>query len=194
MDSGPAPNACPLCRMTDQIQPVPGIVSSQTAYARAYSGTRRAYGASSSSLAQMLSLPAARPPRGIVTTGWILTLIGVPLAALFVLVSLHAHDTSSDPAPMWASVMAPLFMTLPLWLPGLVCLIIGYVRLSGFRRGAPLREKAWQVWSTARYCFRDHVVFLPHGAHAPAEFARSLIVDTAQRTLTDPHAPPPLRA
>ncbi|MCO5996289.1 hypothetical protein [Actinoallomurus rhizosphaericola] len=180
--------------MTDQTQPVPGIVSSQTAYASAYSRGRRAYGTSSSTLAQMLSLPAARPPRGMVTTGWILTLLGVPLAALFVLVSLEAHHSSSHPAPMWASIMAPLIMTLPLWLSGLVCLVIGYVRMSGFRRGAPLRETAWQVWSTARYCFRDHVVFLPHGAHAPAELARSLILDTAQRTLTEPYAPPPLRA
>ncbi|WP_345367537.1 hypothetical protein [Actinoallomurus liliacearum] len=175
--------------MTDQTQPVPGIVSSQTAYASAYSRGYRAYGTSSSALAQMLSLPAARPPRGLVTAGWILTLLGVPLAALFVLVSLSAHHSSSHPAPMWASVMAPLLMTLPLWLSGLICRGIGYVRMSAFRRGAPLREKAWQVWSTARYCFRDHVVFLPHGAHAPAQFARSLIFDTAQHALTGSHTP-----
>ncbi|MEV5748371.1 hypothetical protein AB0L00_11175 [Actinoallomurus sp. NPDC052308] len=175
--------------MTDQTQPVPGIVSSQTSYSSAYVRGYRAYGAASSNLAGMLSLPVVRPPRGMVTAGWILTLIGVPLAALFVLVSLHARHSSSHPAPMWASVVAPLLMTLPLWLPGLICMVIGYVRMSAFRRGAPLREKAWQVWSTARYCFRDHMVFLPHGAHAPAELARSLILDTAQHALTGPHTP-----
>jgi hypothetical protein len=53
---------------------------------------------------------------------------------------------------------------------------------------------AWQVWATARYCARDHVVFLPHGAHAPAEFARTLIFDTAQLALTEQHSPPQLRA
>jgi hypothetical protein len=30
-------------------------------------------------------------------------------------------------------------------------------------------------------CFRDHVLFLPHGAYAPPELARSLIFDIAQR-------------
>ncbi|MCO6008264.1 hypothetical protein NE236_25125 [Actinoallomurus purpureus] len=173
--------------MTDQTQPVQGIVASQTAYSSAYVRGYRAHGTSSTSLAQLLDLPRPRPPRGMVTTGWILTLLGVPLAALFVLVSLWARHNETDPAPAWASVMAPLFMTMPVWLPGLVCLVVGYARLRGFRRGAPLREMAWQVWSTARYCARDHVVFLPHGVHAPAEFARSLIFDTAQRALAGPH-------
>jgi hypothetical protein len=189
MDFGPASNACPLCHMTDQTQPVPGIVTSQTSHSSAYVRGYRAHGWSSTSLAQLLDLPRPRAPRGMVTTGVILTAIGVPLAALFLLVSLAARHSSTDPAPGWASVMAPLWMTMPVWLPGLVCLVVGFARMRGFRRGAPLRDMAWQVWSTARYCFRDHAVFLPHGAHAPAESARSLIFDTAQRALTEPPAP-----
>ncbi|WP_345438834.1 hypothetical protein [Actinoallomurus vinaceus] len=169
--------------MTDQIQPVPGIVTSQTAHSNAYVRGYRAYGVSSTSLAQLLDLPRPRPPRGMVTTGVILTAIGVPLGALFLLVSLGARHSETNSAPAWASVIAPLFMTIPVWGPGLVCLVVGFVRMRGFRRGAPLRDMAWQVWSTARYCFRDHAVFLPHGAHAPAESARSLIFDTAQRAL-----------
>jgi hypothetical protein len=189
MNFGLAPNVCPLCRTTDQTQPVPGIVSSQAAYA--HGQAHPAY--ATSGLAQMLSLPPARPPRRLVITGWVLTLLGVPLAVLFMLISLRGRDDLSSSAPIWGVVVAAVLLTFPIWLPGLICLVIGHVRMSRFRREAPLRDMAGQVWSTARYCFRDHVVFLPHGAHAPAQLARSLILDTAGRALTGPYAPPPPR-
>ncbi|WP_433179860.1 hypothetical protein [Actinoallomurus sp. CA-150999] len=120
-------------------------------------------------------------------------MIGVPLAAMFVLFALHArHDDPGHPS-VGMSIAAAMFLTVALWLPGPICLIIGLSRQRGLRRGAPLREKAWQVSAAARYCFRDHVVYLPDGAHAPAEFARSLFFDIAQRALDQPSAPPQLR-
>src|SRR5689334_7910808 len=131
MDFGPGSNACPICHMTDQTQPVPGIVTSQTSHSSAYVRGYRAHGWSSTSLAQLLDLPRPRAPRGMVTAGVILTAIGVPLGGLFLLVSMAARHSETNSAPAWASVMAPLWMTIPVWGPGLVSLVVGFARMRG---------------------------------------------------------------
>src|SRR6266568_2814464 len=60
--------------------------------------------------------------------------------------------------------------------------IIPYA-VSG-RRPHPLREMTWRVWSSAGYCIRDDVVFLPDGTYAAPGQARSMMYNSACQMLS----------
>jgi hypothetical protein len=187
---------CPVCGSYDQTQPVPAVVDSQTVYSTtagssmgvAYgtggvmpvAGTYRTYTTGTTPLASMLSLPVPRRPSAMRAWGLVLTPLGAGLA---VLLSIAPRSQQAHPGALWASVVAGLFLSAALWLPGVIFTIAGHSRVRTYTREAPLRELTWRVWASASYCARDHVVFLPDGTYAAPGLARSMMYNAARQAL-----------
>jgi len=187
---------CPVCAGYDQTQPVSAVVDSQTVYGSTVSnsmavaygngglmpvvGTHQTYTTSTTPLASMLTIPVPRRPSAMRAWGLVLTPLGAGLA---VLLSIAPRSQQAHPGALWASVFAGLYLPSPLWLPGIVFTLLGHSRLRTYNREAPLREMTWRVWSSASYCIRDHVVFLPDGTYAPPGLARSMMYNAARQAL-----------
>jgi hypothetical protein len=143
-------------------------------------GTHRTYTTGTTPLASMLLIRVPRRPSAMRAWGWVLTPLGAGLA---VLLSMAPRSQQAHPGALWASVFAGLYLSAALWLPGIVFTIIGHSRLRAYTREAPLREMTWRVWSSASYCARDHVAFLPDGTCAPPGLARSMMYNAARQAL-----------
>jgi hypothetical protein len=143
-------------------------------------GTHRTFATGTTPLARMLTIPVPRRPSAMRAWGLVLTPVGAGLA---VLLSIAPRSQQAHPGALWASVFAGLFLSAALWLPGVIFTIAGHSRLRAYTREAPLREMTRRVWSSASYCARDHVVFLPDGTYAPPGLARSMMYNAARQAL-----------
>lgn len=132
-------------------------------------------------LARMLTIPAPRRPSGMRFLGCVLTVLG---AGLGVLIGIASRGQEAHPVSMWTSLFAGLYITAVLWLPGILLTISGHSRLRAYLREGPLREMTWRVWSSAGYCIRDDVVFLPDGTYAAPGQARSMMYNSACQMLS----------
>jgi hypothetical protein len=142
--------------------------------------THRTYTSGTTPLASMLTIPVPRRPSAMRAWGLVLTPLGAGLA---VLLSIAPRSQQAHPGALWASVVAGLFLSAAVWLPGVIFTIAGHSRLRTYTREAPLRELTWRVWASASYCARDHVVFLPDGTHAAPGLARSMMYNAARQAL-----------
>lgn len=188
---------CPVCGGWDQTQPVSAVVRSQTVIGSTAGNsvgvglgangiipvvaTNRAFMTGATPLARMLTIPVPRRPSGMRFLGWVLTVLGAGLA---VLLSIASRGQEAHPVSMWASIFAGLYVTAVLWLPGIVLTVAGHSRLRAYVREGPLREMTRRVWSSAGYCVRDDVVFLPDGIYAAPGQARSMMYNSACQMLS----------
>lgn len=191
---------CPLCGNWEQTQPVPAIVDAQSAVTTTY-GTSvgvayargglvpvtmgsRSTGYSSTPLASALRFEWPRLSKAMPRWGWFLILFGLAWIAIL---SFGASDsfgqTRSSAPPVWADVL--VVVLLGGWLPivGVILLLAAHANRRRFRKRAPLVAVAAQIWSTARYCPGDHIVYLPDGAYTDPAGTRGLVFTAAQRVL-----------
>jgi hypothetical protein len=158
-------SACPVCGQSDQSQPIQAIVAGQTqhtsnlgtsigmgfasGYAVPLAASHWSSSTAQSPLAKMLDLPYPQQPRNK-TTRAILSIV----SALFLLVMVSSPmEGMLDSAP-WLSllILASLINSIRL--------IIRYQRNRRmWRRQIDLWQQAMRVWTTLRYCHRDHVVY-----------------------------------
>lgn len=187
---GEAMPTCPVCQGSDQTQSVPAVVSSQTTVG---TGGGRTIGATytpngiipavginqtftyaATPLARMLTIPPPpRRPWDLRFPGLVLILVGAGLAV------------GLSTAYRGPSLSFGLFVTAAfLWLPGVVLTLWGHSRLRNYVRNRPLYEMMWRVWSSARYCVRDDVVFLPDGTYRAPALAKSMMYNSACQMLS----------
>lgn len=188
---------CPVCEGWDRTQSVSAIVCSQT-FIGSTAGpsigvgigpngvipvvtTNRSVTTGVTPLARMLTLPVPRRPSGMCFLGWALILLGA-VPAVFIGIASQGQDTHS--ASMWASLSTGLYAGIVAWLPGIFFAIAGYSRLRTYDREGPLRDMTRRVWSSAGYCARDDVVFLPDGTCAPPARALPVIYNAACQMLS----------
>jgi hypothetical protein len=174
---------CPVCKGWDRTEPVPAVVRSQTVIGNnigtvtgvGYApngitpmiGITRTAISGQTPLARMLALPVPRRPSGMCFLGWALILLG---AVPVVLIGIASQGQEAHSASMWASLSPGLYAGIVAWLPGIFFAIAGTSRLRAYDREGPLRDMTRRVWSSAGYCARDDVVFLPDDTcAAPAQ-------------------------
>jgi hypothetical protein len=188
---------CPVCEDWDQTQSVSAVVRSQTFIGSTASNSigvgirpngvipvvtaNRGVTTSVTPLARMLTLPVPRRPSGMCFLGWALILLGA-VPALFMIIASQGQDAHS--VSMWASLSTGLYAGIVAWLPGIFLAIAGNSRLRVYDREGPLREMTRRVWSSARYCIRDDIVFLPDGTYAPLAQALSMMHNAACQMLS----------
>jgi hypothetical protein len=188
---------CPVCEGWDQTQPVPAVVRSQTvvestvrvggAVGYGRNGifpvitTDRTVMTGATQLARMLTLPVPRRPSGMCFFGWVLILLGAVPA---VLIGIASQGQEAHSVSMWSSLSAGLVPGIVVWLPGIFFAIAGYSRLRAYDREGPIRDMTRRVWSSAGYCARDDVVFLPDGSRAAPARALSMMYNSACQILT----------
>lgn len=188
---------CPICQERDRTEPLSAIVRSQTfigdnigtTFGGVYTpngttpmiGITRTTMSGQTTLARMLTLPVPRRPSGMCFLGWALILLGA-VPAVFIGIASQGQDTHS--ASMWASLSTGLYAGIVAWLPGIFFAIAGYSRLRTYDREGPLRDMTRRVWSSAGYCARDDVVFLPDGTCAPPARALPVIYNAACQMLS----------
>jgi hypothetical protein len=194
---GEAMLTCPVCEGWDQTQPVPAVVRSQTvvestvrvggAVGYGRNGifpvitTDRTVMTGATQLARMLTLPVPRRPSGMCFFGWVLILLGAVPA---VLIGIASQGQEAHSVSMWSSLSAGLVPGIVVWLPGIFFAIAGYSRLRAYDREGPIRDMTRRVWSSAGYCARDDVVFLPDGSRAAPARALSMMYNSACQILT----------
>ena len=130
-------------------------------------------------LARILTLPEPRRPSGMCVLGWALILLG---AVPVVIIGIASQGQEAH--SVWASLSAGLYAGIVAWLPGIFFAIVGNSRLRAYDREGPLRDMTRRVWSSAGYCIRDDVVFLPDGTRAAPGQARSMIYRSAYQVLS----------
>lgn len=115
--------------------------------------------------------------------GWFLTLFGIVWTAFIGYGASMGFGQTGNRIPVWANVFVVIL--LGGWLPVLgVALLTGArVQRRRFRERAPLEAVAARVWSSARYCFGDHIVYLPDGAYTDPAGMRTLVYAAAQHSL-----------
>lgn len=190
-------DGCPICEAADQTQPVSSVVDSQTLQTAgygtiagfAYTGTtvvpavfrHQTSGYSSTPLAQMLRAPVWRHSSALTAWGWILFSLGIFITLIF------AATSSPDPSyhgPQWLPVALAIAMFPgPLIGAGALMAIAGHRRRRRFDAAAPVRAMALRLWRVARYCHRDHCVYLPDGRWAPASNTRAFLVEAARQAV-----------
>ncbi len=143
--------------------------------------TNRRAATSVTPLARMLTLPAPRRPSGMCFLGLALILLGA-VPTLFIVIASQGQDAHS--VSMWASLSTGLYAGIVAWLPGIFLAIAGNSRLRAYDRERPLRDMTRRLWSSAGYCERDDVVFLPGGAPAAPAQALSMMYNAACQMLS----------
>jgi hypothetical protein len=191
---------CPLCGTWEQTQPVPAIVAAQTTVSTTYGSSggvafargtvvpvfmgTRSRGFSSTPLATALRFEVPRLSSAMSRWGWFITLFGIGWA--YFIGYGAATDFGAAPGsgtPVWARVF--VFLWLGAWVPafGVSLLIRARTQRQRFREREPLEAMAARVWSSTRYCHRDHIVYLPDGAYTQPGGMRSLVYAAAERAL-----------
>jgi hypothetical protein len=132
-------------------------------------------------LARILTIPVPRRPSGMCFFGWVLILLGAVPA---VLIGIASQGQEAHSVSMWSSLSAGLVPGIVVWLPGIFFAIAGYSRLRAYDREGPIRDMTRRVWSSAGYCARDDVVFLPDGSRAAPARALSMMYNSACQILT----------
>lgn len=177
--------ACPLCHRDDQIQRVSAVAAAGTerAWGQASSGLVRVRSSSvgQSGLAMALAWHRPRNPTGLLKAGAIVLAIGVALEVCVGGTTALTHTANTLPA----GKLTLAYAIGAVWLVlGLVFLVLGIRARLAFRREAPLRERAEQVWNALYYCNRDDVVFDPiAGTHVPPPATRTYALDVARHQL-----------
>jgi hypothetical protein len=191
---------CPLCGSWERTQPVPAIVAAQStvtttygsavgaAFARGrvvpvFMGTRSS-GFGSTPLATALSFQVPQPSKAISRWGWFLTVFGIAWA--YFIGYGAATDFGAAPGsgtPAWARIF--VFIAFGASVPafGVALLITARAQRRRARERAPLEAMAARVWSNARYCAGDHIVYLPDGAYTHPGGISGLVYAAAQRAL-----------
>jgi len=188
---------CPVCEGWDRTQSVSAVARSQTFIGSTAGNsigvgigpngvipvvtTNRRVTTSVTPLARMLTLPVPRRPSGMCFLGWALILLGA-LPALFIIIASQGQDAHS--VSMWASLSTGLYAGIVAWLPGIFLAIAGNSRLRAYDRQRPLRDMTQRLWSSAGYCERDDVVFLPDGTYAAPAQALSMMYNAACQVLS----------
>ena len=189
---------CPVCQGSDRTEPVPAVVRSQTVIRNT---TGRIIGAAyvpngispmvgihqtvmsdQTPLARMLTLPVPRRPSGMCVLGWVLILLG---AVPVVFIGIASQGQEAHSVSMWASLSAGLYAGIVAWLPGIFFAVVGFSRLRAYDREGPLRDMTRRVWSSAGYCARDDVVFLPDDTCAPPATSCPGLARDVQRRAPD---------
>ena len=188
---------CPVCRGSDRTEPVSAVVGSQTVIGNnigniisvAYGpngitptfGINRTVTSGQTPLARMLTLPVPRRPSGMCVLGWALIFLG---AVPVVLIGIASQGQEAHSVSMWASLSPGLYAGIVAWLPGIFFVIAGNSRLRAYDREGPLRDMTRRVWSSAGYCARDGVVFLPDGTYDAPARALSMMYNAARQMLS----------
>lgn len=188
---------CPVCEGWDRTQSVSAVVRSQT-FIRSTAGnsigvgigpngvipviaTSRRVTTGVTPLARMLTLPVPRRPSGMRFLGLVLILLGA-VPTLFIVIASQGQEAHT--VSMWASLSTGLYAGIVAWLPGIFLAIVGNSRLRAFDRERPLRDMTRRLWSSAGYCERDDVVFLPDGTYAALAQALSMMYTVACQMLS----------
>jgi hypothetical protein len=192
---------CPLCGRWEQTQPVPAIVAAQTTVTTTHGSSlgfahasgnvvpvvmgTRSTGFSSTPLATALRLQVPRLSTAMSKWGWFLTLFGIAWTAFIGYGASMDFGQHSNGIPLGARVFVVIL--LGGWIPALgVALLIGArAQRRRFRERAPLEAMAAHVWSYARYCHGDHIVYLPDGAYTDPAGINALVYAAAQRALVE---------
>ena len=188
---------CPVCQGWDRTQSVSAVVRSQTFIGSTVGNsigvgigpngvipvvaTNRRVTTGVTPLARILTLPVPRRPSGMCFLGWALILLGA-VPALFIIIVSQGQE--ADSVSMWASLSTGLYAGIVAWLPGIVLAIAGTSRLRAYDRERPLRDMTRRFWSSAGYCERDDVVFLPDGTYAAPAQALSMMYNAACQMLS----------
>jgi hypothetical protein len=191
---------CPLCGSWDRTQPLPAIVAAQTTVTATYGtsggfaigrGTvmpifmgSRSSGYGSTPLATTLRFEIPQLSKTMSTWGWFLALSGIAWA--YFIGYGAATDFGAAPGngtPAWARIFVFIVFGASVPAFGLGLLIMAHAQRRRFRERAPLDAMAARVWSSARYCSGDHIVYLPDGAYAHPDGMRALVYAAAQHAL-----------
>jgi hypothetical protein len=190
---------CPLCGSWEQTQPVPAIVAAQSTVTTTYGSSvgaayargtvipvvmgSRSTGFSSTPLATELRLPVPRLSKGMSGWGWFLLLFGIAWTAFIGYGASADFGQTGKGIPLWARIFVVILLGGWLIVVGVILLIAARAQRRRFYERAPLMAMAAQVWNSARYCFGDHIVYLPDGAYAHPGGTRAMVYAVAERAL-----------
>ncbi|HEU0089147.1 MAG TPA: hypothetical protein VFQ77_16125 [Pseudonocardiaceae bacterium] len=176
-------SACPRCGRSDWSQTVQAIVDGQTTRTSGYGtsfgmgfangravpvvASHRSSSTAQSPLAEMLDLPYPRKPLNKGVFGILVLVPTLLFAFAVVMIALNSiQEEGGGPAAglgIFGQVVVLTIMTLIIFSPTLIVGIVLLVLHRRDRRMWDQQVQRWQqarrLWSTLRYCHRDHVVY-----------------------------------